>query len=183
MSEVVRLTLVSHAMTDAMAAGRFPTDESVNAVGHRQVDATVELGPVDSALCGPEKRTRQTADLLGLRAKTDPRLADLDCGAWRGNVLGGVLPADLAVWLTEPAQAPHGGESVVDLIGRIRGWLDSVSGQRGRLVAVTHPSVIRAAILVVLDAPARSFWRVDVGPASHTVLHFRGQVWTLRSTG
>jgi broad specificity phosphatase PhoE len=182
-SEVVRLTLVSHAMTDAMAAGRFPTDEPLNAVGHRQVDATVELGPVDAALSGPEKRTRQTAELLGLRARTDPRLADLDCGAWRGNVLGGVLPADLAVWLTEPAQAPHGGESVVDLIARVRGLLGSLSGQRGRLVAVTHPSVIRAAMLVVLDSPPRSFWRIDVGPASQTVLHFRGQAWTLRSTG
>jgi broad specificity phosphatase PhoE len=170
-------------MTDAMAAGRFPTDEPLNAVGHRQVDATVELGPVDTAVCGPEKRTRQTAELLGLRARTDSALADLDCGAWRGNVLGGVLPADLAVWLTEPAQAPHGGESVVDLMARVRGWLGSVSGQRGRVVAVTHPSVIRAAILVVLDSPARSFWRVDVGPASRTVLHFRGQAWTLRSTG
>ena len=94
----------------------FPPTSRVNAIGHRQVDATVELGPVDVALCGPEKRTRQTAELLGLRAKTDPRLADLDCGAWRGTVLGGVPPADLAVWLTEPAQAPHGGESVVDLI-------------------------------------------------------------------
>jgi broad specificity phosphatase PhoE len=182
-SEIVRLTLVSHAMTDAMAAGRFPTDEPLNAVGHRQVDATVELGLVDAALCGPEKRTRQTAELLGLRAQTDPRLADLDCGAWRGNVLGGVLPADLAVWLTEPTQAPHGGESVVDLIIRTRGWLDSLTGRRGRLVAVTHPSVIRAAIVVVLDSPPKSFWRIDIGPASRTVLHFRGQTWTLRSTG
>jgi broad specificity phosphatase PhoE len=182
-SEVVRLTLVSHAMTDAVAAGRFPTDESVNAIGHRQVDAAVELGHVDVALCGPEKRTRQTAELLGLRANTDPQLADLDCGAWRGTVLGGVPPADLAVWLTEPGQAPHGGESVVDLIHRVRGWLDSVSNRRGRLVAVTHPSVIRAAMLVVLDAPPKSFWRIDVAPASHTVLHFRGQAWTLRSTG
>jgi broad specificity phosphatase PhoE len=58
-----------------------------------------------------------------------------------------------------------------------------LSGHRGRLVAVTHPSVIRAAILVVLDSPPRSFWRIDVGPASHTVLHLRGQAWTLRSTG
>ena len=38
MSEVVRLTLVSHAMTDAMAAGRFPTDESVNDLGRKQID-------------------------------------------------------------------------------------------------------------------------------------------------
>ena len=96
MSEVVRLTLVSHAMTDAMSAGRFPTDEPLNSVGHRQVDASIELGMTDSALCGPEKRARQTAELLGLQAKIEHRLADLDCGRWRGDTLGGVRPADLA---------------------------------------------------------------------------------------
>ncbi|BBZ64114.1 histidine phosphatase family protein [Mycolicibacterium monacense] len=182
MSEVVRLTLVSHAMTDAVSAGRFPTDEPLNAQGHRQADACVELGPTDAAYCGPEKRTRQTAELLGLHAVADPLLADLDCGRWRGDVLGGVEPAELAIWLTEPAQAPHGGETVVQVIERVRRWMDSMAGRRGRFVAVTHPAVVRAAILVALDAPARSFWRIDVAPVSRTVLHFRGHAWTLRSS-
>lgn len=181
MKELVRLTLVSHAMTDAMAAGRFPTDEPLSPVGHRQADAAVELGHADRVYCGPEKRTRQTAELLGLQARIEPRLADLDCGPWRGDVLGGVRPADLAVWLTDPTRAPHGGESVVDLITRVRGWLDSVTSSRGRLVAVTHPSVVRAAILIALDAPPKSFWRIDITPVSRTVMHFRGHAWTLRS--
>lgn len=181
MSEVVRLTLVSHAMTDAMSAGRFPTDEPLNSLGHRQADVSVELGPFDVAVCGPEKRTRQTAELLGLAATVDPRLADLDCGRWRGDVLGGVRPAELAIWLTDVSRAPHGGESVVALIDRVRGWLTAVSAQRGRLVAVTHPAVIRAAILIALDAPPKSFWRVDISPASRTVMHFRGHAWTVRN--
>ena len=88
-------------------AGRFPVDESLNVLGQRQVDATVDLGE-PTPLCAPEKRTRQTAELLGLRAEVDPRLSDLDCGRWRGEVLGGVQPAELAVWLTEPDRAPHG---------------------------------------------------------------------------
>lgn len=183
MSAVVRLTLVSHAMTDAMAAGRFPIDEPLNAVGLRQLDATVELGPVDAALCGPEKRTRQTAEQLGLRAEVNDALADLDCATWRGHVLGGVPQDELALWLTDASQAPHGGESVVDVVHRVRGWLHSVASRRGRLIAVTHPAVIRAAILVALDAPPKSFWRIDIGPASSTVMHLRGQAWTLRSTG
>jgi broad specificity phosphatase PhoE len=180
--EVVRLTLVSHAMTDAMAAGRFPTDEPLNTVGHRQVDASIELGVTERAYCGPEKRTRQTAELLGLQASIDPRLADLDCGRWRGDVLGGVRPADLAIWLTDPTRAPHGGESVVDLINRVRSWMDSLTTRRTRLVAVTHPAVIRAAILIALDAPPKSFWRIDIAPVSRTVMHFRGHAWTLRSS-
>jgi broad specificity phosphatase PhoE len=177
--EVARLTLVSHAMTDALAAGRFPTDEPLNTAGHRQVDASVDLGLADVALAAPEKRARQTAELLGLQPTIEPRLADLDCGRWRGNVLGGVRPAELAVWLTDPNRAPHGGESVTALVSRVRGWLDSVSAKRLRLVAVTHPSVIRAAILVTLEAPPKSFWRIDIAPASRTVMRFRGYTWTL----
>lgn len=182
MSEVVRLTLVSHAMTDAMAAGRFPTDEPLNAVGHRQVDASIDLGVAERAYCGPEKRTRQTAELLGLQAGVEPKLADLDSGRWRGDVLAGVLPAEMTIWLTDPASAPHGGESVIDLIGRVRGWLDSLTARRARLIAVTHPAVIRAAILVALDAPPKSFWRIDIAPVSRTVMHYRGHAWTLRSS-
>jgi len=172
-----RLTLVSHAMTDAMSAGCFPVDEPLSALGRRQV------GRLDSAAAraftGPEQRTRQTAELLGLQAAADPRLMDLDCGSWRGRALGSIPPAELALWLTDPGQSPHGGESIVGLVGRVAGWLRQIDDSV-RTVAVTHPAVIRAAILVALDAPPKSFWRMDVAPSSHTVLHRRGGAWTLR---
>jgi broad specificity phosphatase PhoE len=181
-SEVVRLTLISHAMTDAMAAGRFPTDEPINALGRRQLGASIDWGTTEfTALCGPEQRCVQTAELLGLHPAMESRLADLDCGRWRGDVLGGVDPADLAVWLTDPVGAPHGGESVVDVIGRVADWLESITASRSRTVAVTHPAVVRAAILIALDAPPKSFWRIDIAPVSRTQMHFRGHAWTLRS--
>lgn len=62
MSEVVRLTLVSHAMTDAMAAGRFPIDEELNALGRRQLEGLDVGGVADTVLCGPEIRAIQTAE-------------------------------------------------------------------------------------------------------------------------
>jgi broad specificity phosphatase PhoE len=181
-TEVVRLTLVSHAMTDAMAAGRFPADEPLNDTGRRLVEtvAALEVAGDTRQLTGPERRARQTAQLLGLQAATEPRLADLDCGRWRGQVLANIWPADLEAWLTEPAHAPHGGESIVDLIERVDGWLDSLTDDALRTVAVTHPAVIRAAILLALDTPPKSFWRMDIAPFSHTVMHFRGGRWTLR---
>lgn len=183
MSEVVRLTLVSHAMTDAMSAGRFPSDEPLNALGLRQLDEAVHVDRVDVALSGPEKRATQTAQLLGLEPEIDSRLGDLGCGSWRVLALDEVAPEQLAIWLTDPTQAPHGGESVVDVVERVRDWLDSVARMGGRVVAVTHPAVIRAVILIALDAPPKSFWRIDIAPASRTVLHYRGGGWTLRSTG
>ncbi|HWY00155.1 MAG TPA: histidine phosphatase family protein [Mycobacterium sp.] len=182
MTEVVRLTLVSHAMTDAMAAGRFPADEPLNDTGRRLVEAVaaLELAGDTRQLTGPERRARQTAQLLGLQAATEPRLADLDCGRWRGEVLANIGPADLEAWLTEPRHAPHGGESIADLIERVDGWLDSLTDDTLRTVAVTHPAVIRAAILLALDTPPKSFWRMDIAPLSHTAMHFRGGRWTLR---
>jgi broad specificity phosphatase PhoE len=180
---VVRLTLVSHAMTDAMAAARFPTDEPLNETGRRQAEAVAGLdvtGFGTRHVAGPEQRARQTAQLLGLRAATEPRLADIDCGQWRGQALGSVVPAELELWLSEPDQAPHGGESIVDLTERVAGWLDSLVEGRSRTVAVTHPAVIRAAILLALDIPPKSFWRIDIAPVSLTTLHHRNHCWTLR---
>jgi broad specificity phosphatase PhoE len=180
-TEVVRLTLLSHAMTDAMAGGRFPTDEPLNSIGRRQVEAVAtQFVPAGRQLCGPERRVRETAKLLGLQADTEPLLADLDCGRWRGEALSDVSPDELEAWLSEPGAAPHGGESITDLMSRVAQWLESLSANPLRVMAVTHPAVIRAAIVVALDIAPTSFWRIDVAPAGRIVMHCRGGRWTLR---
>jgi broad specificity phosphatase PhoE len=186
-TDVHRLTLVSHALTAAMAAGRFPGDEPLSDIGRRQAEAAAHrhVGGEVRHLTAPEQRARQTSELLGLHACTDARLADLDCRGWRGQPLAGIGPAELQLWLTDPAAAPHGGESIVELTDRVAGWLKSLSDKTTtdnatRTIAVTHPAVIRAAVLVALDAPPKSFWRIDIAPVSDTVLHCRGGTWTLR---
>ncbi|MEE6136641.1 histidine phosphatase family protein [Mycobacterium sp. 050128] len=181
MTEVVRLVMVSHAMTDAMAAVRFPADEPLSATGRRQAEAAAGLDIRGARqLAAPEMRVRQTAQLLGLDATTEPRLADLDCGRWRGRTLEGVPAPDLEAWLSDPAAAPHGGESIVDLTERVAGWLASLTEGPPRTVAVTHPGVVRAAILTALDAPPKSFWRIDIAPLSCVAINFRENRWTLR---
>lgn len=189
MTDVVRLSLVSHGMTEAMAAGRFPADEPLNALGRRQCassgEQTHKSGTTrrvgDLCVCSPEERTRQTAELLGLDARVEPALSDLDCGRWRGELPTGLLSGELAEFLEDPGASPHGGESVLAVIERVRGWLSDVSRGSGRITAVTHPAVVRAAVLIALDAPPKSFWRVDIEPVSRTVLHFRDDRWALRS--
>jgi broad specificity phosphatase PhoE len=178
---IVRLTLVSHAMTAAMAAARFPADEPLNDVGRRQIEAVADLDIGGARqLAAPEERARQTAQCLGLQATAEPGLADLDYGRWRGEKLDSIHPKELEVWLTDPTQVPHGGESIVDLFDRVAGWLESLTDSAVRTIAVTHPAVIRAAILLALDVSPKSFWRIDVAPVSRTVMHFRGGRWTLR---
>lgn len=182
-----RLTLVSHAPTVATRAARFPDDEPPDEHGTAQAGAaSAALRRVDETRCGPELRCRRTAAALGLTPVIDPALADLNAGVWRGRGLAELVDADAAglqAWLSDPAAAPHGGETLHDLLSRVAGWLDGVGGTTGRIVAITHPSVIRAALIHVLRARPESFWRVDVTPLSRTELAGSGGRWTLRETG
>jgi len=173
----VRLTLVSHGATAALRAARFPLDEPLEA---RALDAAraSNLRPPDHALSDSSARCRQTAAALGLDAAVDDRLTDLDTGRWRGLGLDEVDPAELAVWTTDPAAAPHGGETVLALVERVRGWLAELPA--GRTAAVTHPAVVRAGLVAALAADPASFWRIDVPPLCSTSLHGRGGRWTLR---
>lgn len=131
--------------------------------------------------CGPERRCVQTARALGLAPMTDPGLRDQDHGRWRGHELVQVEAAEpeaVHTWLTDPAAAPHGGESLLDLAERVAGWLDTRPAGRG--VAVTHPAVIRAAMVRALGAPPESFWRIDVVPLAQVHLTARHGRWKLR---
>jgi broad specificity phosphatase PhoE len=182
----VRLTLVCHGMTAATAAAVFPAGEPLTERGLREATtATAALaGTAEriTAWCSPAPAAVQTAAALGLRAQTDPGLRDCDFGRWRGRPLADVHaaePDEVGVWMSDPAAAPHGGESVLDLIDRTAGWLAGCLHHVGRASAVTHAAVIRAAVLHVLDAPAASFWRVDVPPLATVRLTGRGGRWQL----
>ncbi|MFC4056215.1 histidine phosphatase family protein [Actinomadura syzygii] len=183
----VRLVLISHASTAAVRHARFPDDEPLDARGLAAATACHgALGRVSAAHRGPERRCAQTAEALGLDAAPDPLLCDLDAGAWRGRRLtdlGSENPADVYAWMTDPGRAPHGGEPVADVIARTAAWLDRLPDTPSRIAAVTHPAMIRAAVLHVLDAPPGAFWRVDVPPLSQTRLSLNDGRWRLRETG
>ncbi|MEV0360360.1 histidine phosphatase family protein [Nocardia sp. NPDC050697] len=175
MAGMVRLDLVSHGITGALRAGRFPDDEPL--VGSWTAEPVAR--PPAVLLCGPERRAVQTARLLGVRAEVEPALRDLDAGEWRGLDMGALPPEQLHAWLTDPAFDGHGGESVVAVAARVGEWMRDVAAAAEPVLAVTHPAIVRAAVVHALGAPPSAFWRVDVPPGSRTRLHFRGR-WTLR---
>jgi broad specificity phosphatase PhoE len=133
---------------------------------------------------GPERRVQQTAHALGLSVALATGLRDCDYGTWRGRELGEVQAGErekVLSWLTDAAAAPHGGESIREVADRVGRWMQEQCGA-GHIIAVTHPAVIRAAIVCALDAPLQAFWRIDIAPLSLTDLRFNGRVWTLRSS-
>ncbi|WP_329113324.1 histidine phosphatase family protein [Streptomyces sp. NBC_01465] len=183
----VRVILVSPALRAVSSEARFDGGEGSEGQDDEAVRSVVRfagsLPAADRQLCGPSRLCRATADALGLRARTEPALGDWDMGRWRGRRLDEVSteePDAVAQWLTVAGAAPHGGESLLDLCGRAGAWLEGLSGEGGRVVAVAGPAVVRAVVVRALALPAEAFWRLDVVPLTATELSGRSGRWNLR---
>lgn len=180
-----RLTLIAHASTAAVRSAAFPLDEGIDEAGEKTARKLAETLPsYAAAWTSPARRAVETASALALDVIVEPLLRDLDVGRWSGRAFSDVEksePEAAMKWLSEPSAAPHGGESVEQLLMRIREWLAAVAHRRGRLIAVTHPAVIRAAIVAGIEADPNAFWRIDVPPLGIAELGSNGQRWTLRS--
>ena len=81
--------------------------------------------------------------------------------------------------MLDPDAAPHGGESLGTFCTRIARWLDAQAERDGRVVAITHGEVIKAAVVHALGAPVLAFWRIDASPLAFTELHAHGGRWTV----
>lgn len=176
--KAVQLTLISHAATTGQRLGRFPTDtDDVCDTALQPLHQT----EASEALIGPELRACRTAQLLGLSPTIELDLRDCDFGQWKGVSLKELQrnePTLLQEWLTDPYFSSHGGESFADVYQRVTRWLDNFPLQAHR-IAVTHPMVIRAAMLHSLQIPITAFDRLDVLPLSQLHLSYRG-MWRVR---
>ena len=146
-----------HAPSEATRRSAFPLDEPLDPRGVDEARALApRVGRFDAIWSSPAARARETAEALGLTATVADELDECDFGAWRGRTLADLHaedPAAVAAWMEDPAAAPHGGESLLALLERVRGWLGARAGDGSRVVAVTHAGVIRAAVVCALDAP------------------------------
>ncbi len=180
-----RLTLICHATTRALRAATFKGEGPLDDIGRRQAEALAgALGHVDQCWTSPAQAARETAQALGLSAIIDDPLRDCDYGRWNGLKFQQVVlkePIKLLNWMNNPGEAPHGGETVAQLIERVGAWLNLRGAAKGHTVAVTHAAVVRAAIVSVLDSRPRAFWRVDPTPLTRADLRTNGKRWVLRA--
>ena len=106
--------------------------------------------------CSPWTRTRAVADQLAVRWNTvvrvDPRLSELRFGEWEGRAFAEIERTDrerFMQWMHEwRTVAPPGGETLQDLVSRVRSWCaerSSLAGPNPKDVCViTHAGTIRA---------------------------------------
>ena len=182
-----RITLICHATTRALRAATFGGDDGLDEIGRKKANnAAGRLGRVDHCWTSPALAARETAEALNLTATPDERLRNCDFGRWTGLRFQQLLlrePRKLVRWIRDPASAPHGGESIPQVLERVAAWMRERGREPGHTVAITHATVIRAAIVHVIEAQLPSFWRIDVLPLSRTDFRTNGRRWVLRSLG
>ena len=130
-----------------------------------------------AVLTSPARRSRLDG------AETCAGLRPWDLGRWTGRPLRELPPAELTAWREDPSWAGHGGESLQQLADRVGSLLENWRGRSGRLVAVTHAGVVRAAVTTALRSPAASAWDLDVAASSVTELHTSGRGWRVVRVG
>ena len=154
--------------------------------GRAQVRATADwLSPlaegIDVLVTSPVRRTRESAEILGdrldLPVLTDDGLAEMEFGSWEGLTFAEIqerYPDDIDAWLGSLDEPAGGGESFRVVEKRVLASLDGLLEEhRGRTVlAVSHVTPIKVLVARALGAPLEAVYRMELAPASVTVLSF-----------
>jgi broad specificity phosphatase PhoE len=88
-------------------------------------------------------------------------------------------PIAVQEWLENPDSTRQNGESLRELLARAGSWMKE-QADRERIIAVTHPAVIRAAAVHVLTAGPGAFWRIDVPPLATLSVNGAPGRWSIR---
>jgi alpha-ribazole phosphatase len=105
-----------------------------------------QLGAVDIVYSSPLQRCVILAARLGAEVVTDARLMELNFGEWEGKQWDEIDRGLLDVWGERYIhEGPPGGESLLELVGRLREFLSELKGVE-KVVVVSHAGVVRAAM-------------------------------------
>jgi probable phosphoglycerate mutase len=135
-------------------------------------------GTLDALYSSPVQRCRETAAAVGaacgLEPATVPEAEEVDFGDWTGASFA-ALNSDPA-WQRwnrdrDTAAAP-GGEAMATVQARVLALLGQLRARHpeGRVAVVTHAEIVRTAVLQVLGLPMQAWERLEVSPASVSIL-------------
>jgi broad specificity phosphatase PhoE/ribonuclease HI len=185
------LVLVRHGVTPHTVDKRFSgglggSDPGLAEEGRNQVRATADwLSPlaeeIDIVVSSPVRRTRESAEIVGARLGKEIRiedgLAEMEFGSWDGLTFAELRerhPDELDAWLGSMDEPAGGGESFRVVERRVLASLDRLLEEyAGRTVlVVSHVTPIKVLVTRALGAPLESVHRMEMAPASVSVLSF-----------
>jgi ribonuclease H / adenosylcobalamin/alpha-ribazole phosphatase len=180
------LVLLRHGETALTAQKRFSgiqQDLALTEGGHQQAAeaaaAFARRGDIEAIVASPLRRSRETADrvaaTLGLPVEIDDDLRECDFGEWEGLTFAEVQrqwPDDLTAWLASTEVAPPKGESIAQVLARVR-------RSRARLLrrhpartvlVVSHVTPIKQLVCLALGVEPAAVFRMELAPASISVV-------------
>jgi len=162
--------LVRHGQTDWNLTGRWqgqaPDAPALNEAGRSQVlslQDQIKNMPISAMYASDLLRARQTAELLaeplGLQVIFEPRLREMDLGAWEGMLSDEIkarFPHELAERSRDPVhtQAP-GGESPLQVAARVVAAANTIGVRHSdeAVMIVAHGVPLAVLTCLALDIP------------------------------
>lgn len=171
MSAATQLWLIRHAPVDGPRGVIHAADAPADLSDVTAFAALKARLPAQAhAVCSPMRRTRETADGLGLDAVDDADFAEQDFGAWTGrrhdDLATELGAAYQAFWQSPADNRPPGGENFVDQIARAKSGLARLPA--GDAVLVVHSGTIRAVLAIALGLSPDNALRFAIDPLSLT---------------
>ncbi|HVQ88685.1 MAG TPA: bifunctional RNase H/acid phosphatase [Actinomycetes bacterium] len=188
---VTQTVLVRHGETVHTQHKRFSgwggDDPGLSETGRTQARLTgkhlANGEKIDLVVASPMARTQETASIVaqsvGAELTLESNLRECAFGAWDGLTFAEVqerAPDQLERWLQSTSVRPPGGESFDEVAARVSGARDRLLARHPgeTLLLVTHVTPLKILVRMALDAPSHSLFRMEVRPASISVVQWFG---------
>jgi probable phosphoglycerate mutase len=181
---LVRHGVTPHTVEKRFSGGQASANPGLSDEGRAQIRAVADwLSPladrVDAIIASPVRRTLESAEILaealGHPVAVEPGFAEMEFGVWDGMTfaeVGEKYPDELTAWLGSLDRAPEGGESFRVVQKRVLDGLERVleTHEGKTVVVVSHVTPIKTLVAHAVDAPLEAVFRMELTPASVTVL-------------
>lgn len=185
-----KITFISHGATIYSDEFRFSDVENyppLSDFGQEEVERICEYlrkrGVKNDAIySSPSVRTLQTAKLIAKVYKSDVKIIDelkpRRCGKLNGQTfeqLENKSPELLESWFNNlDYDEKLDAESITDFINRVKAIVDGIVEENlgNRIIIVTHPEVIQAAICAALGIPPNKIAKIFIRTGSATQISY-----------
>ena len=183
---MTELWLVRHGQTDWNVQGRYQgqADPPLNAAGLEQAARAAETlaGRTYAAIYTSDlERARVTAEIigrrLGMEVIVDPRLREVNQGAWEGMLSTEIQARYAGEWAARQRdrlhfRPPGGGESVTDVATRLWAAVDELTAvaPAGPLILVSHGLALATLVCRACGLPlAQAFDLIPDNAQAHRI--------------
>jgi probable phosphoglycerate mutase len=188
---VTNFLFIRHAAHDYLGraiAGRRP-GVHLNELGVQQAEQLarkLSLLPIDAIFSGPLERARETAEplarLLKLPLQIAEEFTEIDFGDWTDRSFSELH--DVSEWRHfnsfRSSTAPPRGELMLEVQTRVLRKLSALRGKHSFVAIVSHGDAIRATMAHFLGQPLDLFQRIEIDPASLSIVECGGDYVRVR---